>query len=246
MKQYEAVITIMENNGGFATLGFLYQNVLKLPGCEWKTKTPFASIRRIVQDERFFFKIKPGLWALNSYKHLLPAEMLPSKKAKPEETEFTHSYYQGLLVQLGNLKKFQTFIPSQDKNRIFLGTQKLSDITSLSSMYQFSYSETVQKASTIDVLWFNERRMPSSLFEVEHTTDIKNSLIKFVELRDFRTDMFIVADKVRERLFEEILKLSVFESIKKFVRFMSYDDLSEYHSNISKLVALEERFYKLH
>jgi hypothetical protein len=69
MKQYEAVIKVMEENGGFATLGYLYHEVLKVPGVEWKTKTPFASIRRIVQDGRFFFKIKPGLWALLSHKN---------------------------------------------------------------------------------------------------------------------------------------------------------------------------------
>ena len=68
MKQYEAVIKVMEENGGFATLGHLYNNVLKVTGCNWKTKTPYASIRRIVQDERFFFKIKPGLWALKTHK----------------------------------------------------------------------------------------------------------------------------------------------------------------------------------
>jgi hypothetical protein len=79
MKQYEAVIKVMEENGGYATLGYLYQNALKVLGCEWKTKTPFASMRRIVQDDRFFFKIKPGLWALKSHRHLLPDEMLAKK-----------------------------------------------------------------------------------------------------------------------------------------------------------------------
>ena len=68
MKQYEAVIQVMEENGGFATLGYLNQNVLSFSGCEWKTKTPFASIRRIVQDKRFFFRIRPGLWALKKHK----------------------------------------------------------------------------------------------------------------------------------------------------------------------------------
>jgi len=67
MKQYEAVIKVMENNGGYATLGFLNQEVLKIKDCIWLTKTPFASIRRIVQDERFFFKIRPGLWACILY-----------------------------------------------------------------------------------------------------------------------------------------------------------------------------------
>ena len=50
MKQHEAVIKVMEQSGGFATLGYLNQEVLKVSGVEWKTKTPFASIRRIVQD----------------------------------------------------------------------------------------------------------------------------------------------------------------------------------------------------
>ena len=61
MKQYEQVIKTMRENGGFATLGYLNNNV---DVSKWKTKTPYASIRRIVQDNRFFFKIKPGLWAL--------------------------------------------------------------------------------------------------------------------------------------------------------------------------------------
>ena len=241
MKQYEAVIKVMEENGGFATLGYLYQNVLKIPECKWKTKTPFASIRRIVQDERFFFKIKPGLWALNSHRKLLPSEMLPSKKRTSEDTEFTHSYYQGLLVQLGNLKKFETFVPLQDKNRIFLGKQKLQDLASLSAIYNFTYPELVRRAGTIDVVWFNERHMPNSIFEVEHTTDMRNSLIKFVELQDFRTEMVIVADKVRKRNFIDILKLSAFQSIQEYVHFRSYEEISEHHTQMSKLIAIENK-----
>ena len=37
MKQYESVVKVMKENGGYATLGFLNQNVLKIKGCEWKT-----------------------------------------------------------------------------------------------------------------------------------------------------------------------------------------------------------------
>lgn len=50
MKQHEAVIKIMEESGGYATLGYLNQEVLKVPDVIWNTKTPFASIRRIVQN----------------------------------------------------------------------------------------------------------------------------------------------------------------------------------------------------
>lgn len=48
MKQNEAVILALENLGGLATLGQLYQETMKIENCTWKTKTPFASIRRIV------------------------------------------------------------------------------------------------------------------------------------------------------------------------------------------------------
>lgn len=48
MKQYEAVIETLKRLGGIATLGQLNQEVFKIRDCEWNTKTPFASIRRIV------------------------------------------------------------------------------------------------------------------------------------------------------------------------------------------------------
>ena len=85
MKQYEAVVQVMEENGGFATLGFLYQHALKVPGLQWKTKTPFASIRRIVQDERFFYKIRAGLWALKAWRERLPSEMRSSRERSAEQ-----------------------------------------------------------------------------------------------------------------------------------------------------------------
>lgn len=77
MNQHEQVIIEMEKNGGTATLSYLYKNV---DVTDWKTKTPFATIRRIVQNKKYFFKIKPGLWALNSEKEKLSKILKPEKK----------------------------------------------------------------------------------------------------------------------------------------------------------------------
>ena len=66
MKQYEAVIEAMKQHGGYATLGQLYQTAPNIPGSEWKTKTPFASIRRIVQVRDDFFKSRSGFFAFTS------------------------------------------------------------------------------------------------------------------------------------------------------------------------------------
>ena len=240
MKQYEAVMKVMEQNGGYATLGHLYQNVLKVPGCEWKTKTPFASMRRIVQDDRFFFKIKPGLWALKSHRHLLPDEMLATKDKTSQQIDFTHSYYQGLLVQLGNLQALETFIPSQDKNKVFLGKERLGNLATSTDMYSFSYNNIIRRAQTIDVVWFNVRKLPTSIFEVEHSTDMKNSLVKFVELQDFRTDMIIVADKSRKKQYDQTILLNAFKPIKDYVCFWSYQQLSQLHSKSFELKAIQD------
>ncbi|MHB1657673.1 MAG: hypothetical protein ACYCSZ_15060 [Burkholderiales bacterium] len=242
MKQYEAVIKVMEANGGYATLGQLNQRVFKEVDCEWDTKTPFASIRRIVQDKRFFFKIKPGLWALETFKHKLPPEIYPTKglpEAKLEE--YSHAYYQGLLVELGNFRKYQTFIPRQDKNKSFLG-RKLSDIANIADIYVFSYPRIIEKAQTIDVTWFNHRNMPDSFFEIEHSTDINNSLLKFVELQDFYTNFYIVADEHRHKEFEKKKSVEAFKPVSERVSFWNYEYVAKLHTKTSELINIELEF----
>ncbi|MGK9368341.1 hypothetical protein ACSSWA_05535 [Melioribacter sp. Ez-97] len=226
MKQYEQVIEVMRKNGGYATLGFLYQNV---DVSNWATKTPYASIRRIVQDGRFFFKIKPGLWALNESK----AEILNKfklEKSPSRNADFNHSYYQGLLLEIGNLKGFKTYIPPQDKNKKFLNT-KLGDIAAYDRILNFSYPEIVRRAGTVDVIWFNSRKLPHSFFEVEHSTDIQNSLLKFTDLQDFNAGFYIVAANERKKEFEAKIGYSAFKDIKERVKFLDYESVSKIHSN---------------
>jgi len=241
MKQFEAVIKVMEENGGYATLGFLNQHVLKIKECAWGTKTPFASIRRIVQDERFFFKIRPGLWALKSFRDKLPPEIYPEKHFPPKaRAEYDHTYYQGLLVELGNLRNYDTFVPNQDKNKLYLG-KKLSAVRSLNAIRPFGYERIVRLAQTIDVTWFNERSMPASLFEIEQSTAISNSLMKFVELQDYNSSFYIVADEPRRREFNEKLSLNAFQAIRGRVGFWAYERVAEYHSRTAELAAVESR-----
>jgi hypothetical protein len=240
MKQHEAVIKVMEGNGGYATLGFLNQNVLKIEDCEWKTKTPFASIRRIVQDKRHFFKIRPGLWALNTFKDKLPSNIFPAKsEPKAKQEEYTHTFYQGLLVELGNFKAYKTCVANQDKNKLYLG-KKLSELTTTSDEYQFSYDHLIQIVHRIDVTWFNERKMPGSFFEVEHSKISSESLLKFTKLQNFHSDFCIVADVVRRRELEAKLSLQAFKPVRERVVFWSYDYVAELHSKTAELVAIEQ------
>lgn len=229
----------MRESGGYATLGHLYHAATRVPGVRWGTKTPFASIRRIVQEREEFFKIRPGLWALESERGAVLAKLSLGAKTfpgRPEESP--HSYYQGLLVEIGNLKEYETFVPPQDKNRPFLG-RRLSEIATLKELHGFTYDSLLRRAKTVDVSWFNDRKFPKAFFEVEHSTDMRNSLWKFKDFEDFRISYYIVADIQRQREFQSKVSSSAFSSIREAVKFLSYEKLAEWHAQVFKTTPLE-------
>lgn len=233
MKQYEAVKLTIEKLGGLATLNQINQHVFEVKDCEWKSNTPFASIRRIVRHTSGIYRIKPGLYALEDFRHDLESqgifEQTDANKNSQVVQDFNHSYYQGLLLEIGNMHHLHTFVPQQDKNRKFLNSQTLGDIRTLDQIPQYSYPNLVQRSSTIDVIWFNEHLMPHSFFEVEHSTDIQNSLLKFNDLSDFFVRMVIVADESRKKEFEKKMEYSSFSELRneKRVSFLSYDTLDK-------------------
>lgn len=237
MKQYEAVLMTIEKLGGIATLGQINQEIFNIKDCEWKSKTPFASIRRIVQLDKNIYRIKPGLYALKKFQNKFESEGILVENDKNIDTkeviDFNHSYYQGLLLEIGNIKKFSTYIPAQDKNKLFIN-KPLREVSTVDKIYEFTYPNLVNRAKTIDVIWFNERKLLSSVFEVEHSTDIQNSLLKFNDLQDFKTEFYIVSSIKRKEEFNAKLKYSSFSEIKDRVKFLDYQYISDLHTRISE------------
>lgn len=222
---------MLRKGGGYATLRRLNE---LMDFSTWATKTPEASVRRIVQDSSKIFRIQPGLWALEEMREdvLRKFELKPGNK-KSEEI-FTHGYYQGLLVEIGKYRHQLTYVPAQDKNRLFID-KKLGDITDTLELPDFTYDVLKRRARTIDVIWFNERQMPSFFYEVEHTTDIKNSLSKFYELQDFNAGFFIVADVSRMKEYEDKLHVSMFKAIEDRVKFLDYTRVVSMYEGLKKV-----------
>jgi len=229
--QEHQVIESMRKEGGYATLRRLNEIV---DFSSWKTKTPEATVRRIVQDSKRIFKIQPGLWALEDFREevLHKFELKPGNKQSEEQ--FSHGYYQGLLVEIGKFRRQMTYVPAQDQNRKFIG-QRLGDITDTIELPAFTYDKLMKRARTIDVIWFNERQMPSNFYEVEHTTDIKNSLSKFYELQDFYAGFYIVADVSRKKEFDDKLHVSMFGAIEKRVKFIDYKRVADMYEGLTKV-----------
>jgi len=110
-------------------------------------------------------------------------------------------------------------------SRAYRMRQLLKDVRTLQEIHPFSYEEFTRRCSTVDVVWFNDRLMPKSLFEIEHSTDFQNSLIKFSDLQDFYTRMIIVTDDLRKREFLQKIQSSVFAEISTRVNFLGYESL---------------------
>lgn len=229
--QEHQVIEALRKEGGFATLRRLNEIV---DFSTWKTKTPEASVRRIVQDSQAVFKIQPGLWALEDCREKVLKKFKIKEGNKDSEEQFSHGYYQGLLVEIGKYRNRMTYVPSQDKNRMFLD-KHLCEVADTYTLPLFTYDNLLRKARTVDVIWFNERRMPSDFYEVEHTTDIKNSLSKFYELQDFFAKFYIVADVCRKEEFNDKIGVSMFDSIKSRVQFLDYERVVVMHTNLKDI-----------
>lgn len=121
MKQYEAVIETLDKLGGVATLGELNREVFKISDCEWKTKTPFASIRRIVQQTKGIYKIKPGLYGLEKYRKQIEDRGIIVETEKNKDSNdvimFNHTYYQGILLIIGSSVTCRLSYPNKIKTR---------------------------------------------------------------------------------------------------------------------------------
>lgn len=234
--QAQQVIDTLRKIGGYATLGDLYHLV---DTKSWATKTPNESIRRIVQQSGEIFKIQPGLWALEECRE----EVMRKFDIEPQEEKsverFTHGYYQGLIIEIGNMKHYTTYVPAQDQNRKFI-EKPLKDICSTIHIPAFSYKELTDRARTVDVIWFNERNMPDTFFEVEHSTDIQNSITKFCDLQDFNSCFLIVAPQNRKEQFDKVISRTAFKDVKKRVSFSSYESIYRQYELMCKARASDE------
>ena len=163
---------------------------------------------------------------MEKYRKRLEADGIMEETAYNSNSQaiatFNHTYYQALLVQIGNMKQLRTYVSPQDKNKLFLNKTPLTDLCNLNEIPRYSYEKLVHRSDTIDVIWFKPHAsdlenilMPHAFFEVEHSTDFQNSLLKYDNLMDFNSRMVIVADQKRKAEFENKLSFSAFNDLKE-------------------------------
>lgn len=219
----DAIERAIIQNGYIATLKQIYQIAPTFK--QFNGLTPDRTINERVQRDNRFIKLKPGLYGLSNHLDKLPDEFNPKvSKTQSDEDKITHAYIQGMLLEVGNINGFKTFAP--DKSGRFT-SQKLCEVMTLQEIPKFTFDHILQSTRFIDVIWFNERNFPNSVFEVENSTNFRNSLVKFVELQDFTASMIMIApnDKSKINKYNQEIEKSAFAAIKNRVKFYNYDKI---------------------
>ncbi len=227
-----AIFKVLEKHNGIATLNNFYEEV---PPQIERTKTTDAKhdirgyLRRLKNVKKEIKQIGLSTYALLDVKaDNIIYENIQKRDFKKEffnlPKEQIHDYVEGMLIEIGNLKNYQTYTP--DKNIIFNG-QQLGDLIAYNTIPNFTYSDILNVVKQIDVIWFKDR-FPYITFDVEFSTQISTALVRANELKNFKTHFYVVADDRKEDLFRTKISSSTFQSIKdnsKFITIKSvFDD----------------------
>ena len=227
----KAIEQIMLDNGYLASLQHIYKEFPKyriLSG-----QTPFKTIQERVQRDKRFTRIGLGVYALTEYLEKLPKVVPP--KTGSEKKERLHARIQGMLIEIGNNRNDVGDTYTNDK-KWFFDNKPLGSLATLSDVPAFTYENIINETVRFfDVIWFNKRRFPLKVFEVEHSTDFRDAFVKFMELQDIRESFCCVSLKDREEKFRRELNKSAFEPLINRCEFASYEQVeSDYRHALTK------------
>lgn len=141
------------------------------------------------------------------------------------DEKITHDLIEGILIDLGNILGFETYTP--DKSKIFKD-RTLGEMTILQGIPNFTYPRIVKNVKGVDVIWFNDD-FPHTCFEVEHTTNITEGLLRLYQIKAISCKFFIIAPSSRKTKFDREILKDPFREIRNRYSFRSYEQLLEFY-----------------
>lgn len=241
MTKVEAIKKVLEDNNGTATLTEIYDNIEKYyptakSSTEWE-----AGIRgvlyREIREKKGFKKIGLSIYALADYK----AEEKPQEKDKIR----MHSFIEGICLELGNFKDFQTY--TADPSVLYRDNIYLNQIATMKELPGFSYPEIINEAKRIDVIWFNSKgyKFPQKVFEIVDSIGTLNGAFnRSLQLQEFRTEFFIVAPEKHRAKYDQTIDLAPYNLNKERFTFINYDEITELYEDTAKVNKLESKLFK--
>lgn len=142
-------------------------------------------------------------------------------------SRLTHSDVQGILVELGNLLGYKTYVA--DPSKIYKN-RTLAEWATLTEIPPFTYPRILKTVKQIDAIWFRNEgnEFPVACFEVEHTTGVTKGLLRLYQIKGLGCKLFIVAPKNVRSKFETEVDKTPFYEIKERYLFRSYEQLTAF------------------
>ena len=195
------------------------------------TATWPATIRRVVRQYNIFEPVKTASGLAGCRLVQLPIQTVPlSSKEDP------HGEQQGMLLELGRLCGYETYTNATDKTiRRFCG-KPLAGFATIRNDTDDLLALPLKKMRETDVMWMaedSEGLYPQYAFEIEHTTKVKNGLLRLLKIPErFRTQLFVIGPGEEEAgLFERYLQDSPFRQHAHRFHFFSYSDVADFYQS---------------
>jgi hypothetical protein len=165
--------------------------------------------------------------------------LLSSPPTIKEETKNTveeslHSVLQGRLLEIGNIRGYQTYCP--DKSKKF-NDKKLEDIATLKICPQLQFSD-YNLLRQIDVLWFTSRGsnfVPEYAFEVELSTGVWSGVGRMTTLIDYKNVCFYIISTEAKKYRQVIKAFSEYIDRYKFIAIDLIGELYSAEINLKEL-----------
>jgi hypothetical protein len=138
--------------------------------------------------------------------------------------ESLHSILQGRLLEIGNIRGYDTYCPNKSKK---FNDKKLEEISTLETCPNLQFSD-YNLLRQIDVLWFKNRGnkfIPENAFEVELSTGIWSGVGRMATLMDYQNVGLFVISNDSKKYNQVLTSFSEFENRYKFIANDLIDEL---------------------
>ena len=98
----------------------------------------------------------------------------------------------------------------------------------------------------MDVVWFNQKGLyfPQKIFElVDSIGTLNGAFIRCLQLKNFRTEFFIVSPEQHRNKFNQTMNLESYKESSDRFKFINYDEIIELYDNASKVNKIEGKIF---
>ena len=170
---------------------------------------------------------------INNWNSLLSPTKI-EEAAKNTVEQSLHSILQGRLLEIGNIRGYQTYCPNKSK---LFNEMKLEEISTLQTCPKLQFSD-YSLLRQIDVLWFKYRGnnfIPEFAFEVELSTGVWSGVGRMATLIDYASVKFYVIANDPKKYNQVI---NSFAERKERYQFVADDSIGKLYSAEKNLIEL--------